>query len=162
MSSVAKPVIVVVVCIVTCLWALPARGEEAADFSGTWKVNVEKSDFGPMPKPKSTTMKIEHKEPAIKWFMPLIDQEGNESRTESTAAIDGKEHPFKEGPFTHTHSFRRISPSTIEYVTRSSDGKTIGTGTWTISKDGKVLTQKANTTDMNADPLTVTQVFEKQ
>jgi len=160
MNSVAK--VVVVVCCLGWLRDLPASAEEATDLSGTWKVNVEKSDFGPMPKPKSTTMKIEHKEPAIKWFMPLTDQEGNESRTESTAAIDGKEYSYKEGSFTHTQAFKRVSPSTIEYVAESSDGETIGTGTWTISKDGKVLTQKANTKDMNAEPLTVTVVFEKQ
>jgi hypothetical protein len=161
MNSVTKPVIVVAISLVY-LWALPVNAEEVADLSGTWKVNVEQSDFGPMPRPKSTTMRIEHKEPAIKWFMPLIDQNGNESRTESIAAIDGKEYPYKEGPFTHTQVFKRTSSSTIEYIAKSSDGRTIGSGTWTISKDGKVLTQKANTRDMNADPLTVTVVFEKQ
>ena len=76
--------------------------------------------------------------------------------------IDGKQRPFTEGAITQTQSFKRVSASVIEYVGKSTEGETLGTGTWTISKDRKVLTQKANTRDMNAKPLTVTVVFEKQ
>ena len=162
MNSVAKPVVVVVVCIVSCLWGLPVKAEEAADLSGTWKLNVEKSDYGNMPKPKgSFTMKIEHTEPTLNWSRSGTDETGNFS-SEFTTVIDGKQRPFTEGAITQTQSFKRVSASVIEYVGKSTEGETLGTGTWTISKDGKVLTQKANTRDMNARPLTVTVVFEKQ
>jgi hypothetical protein len=162
MNSVAKPVIIVVVCIASCLWALPVKAEEVANLSGTWKLNVEKSDYGNMPKPKGTfTMKIEHTDPTLKWSRSGTDETGDFS-SEFTTVIDGKQRPFTEGPVTQTQSFKRVSASVIEYVGKSTEGDTLGTGTWMISKDGKVLTQKANTRDMNAKQLTVTVVFEKQ
>ena len=135
---------------------------EALDLSGTWKLNAEKSDFGNMPKPTvNVVMKIEHNEPGIKWTSPSFSQKG-ESTCESIGAIDGKDYRLECGEFSSVQSFKRISPSVIKYVAKSTEGETIGTGTWTISEDRKVLTQKANTRDMNGEPLTVIQVFEKQ
>lgn len=44
----------------------PAATGPAPNLSGTWKLNVAKSDFGEFPPPDSRTEKIEHSEPAIK------------------------------------------------------------------------------------------------
>ena len=157
-----KTLILVAVLGLTGLWAMPVDAE-VLNLSGTWKLNVEKSDYGNMPKPdRSFTMKIEHSEPALKWSRTTTDDSGNENSFEFTTAIDGEQRPYTEGPVTQTQAFTRINPSVIEYVAKSTEGETIGTGTWTISKDRKVLTQKANTRDMNGQPLTVIQVFEKQ
>ena len=35
------------------------------NFSGEWKLNIEKSTFGPMPPPVSQVMKIEHSDPQM-------------------------------------------------------------------------------------------------
>ena len=35
------------------------------NFSGEWKLLVDKSDFGPAPAPKMQTLKIDHQEPAV-------------------------------------------------------------------------------------------------
>ena len=92
----------------------------------------------------------------------MTDDSGNENSFEFTTGIDGKQRSYTEGPLTQTQALMRITRSVIEYVAKSTEGETTGTGTWTISKDRKVLTQKANTRDMNGQPLTVIQVFEKQ
>src|ERR1044071_4349740 len=36
------------------------------NYSGTWKLNLAKSDYGPVPAPESQMYTIEHKEPSIK------------------------------------------------------------------------------------------------
>jgi len=160
--NIPKTLILAVVLIVIGLWTIPVKAE-VLNLSGTWKLNVEKSDYGNMPKPdRSFTMKIEHSEPNLKWSYTSTDDSGNENSFEFTTAIDGEQRPYTEGPITKTQAFTRISPSVIEYVDKGIEGETAGTGTWTISKDRKVLTQKANTRDMNEQPLTVIQVFEKQ
>lgn len=157
-----KALVLIVVFILAGLWTMSVNAE-VLNLSGTWKLNVDKSDFGNMPTPTVIVIiKIEHKEPNIKWSTPVFDQEGNKTSSDFTTVIDGKQRPYTEGPITKTQAFTRISPSAIEYVAKSTEGETIGTGTWTISKDRKVLTQKANTRDMNGQPLTVIQVFEKQ
>src|SRR5882724_4303407 len=46
---------------------LNAQGTKPAtpNFTGTWKLNIARSDFGPTPVPESLVDKIEHKEAAI-------------------------------------------------------------------------------------------------
>ena len=36
------------------------------NLSGTWTIDIAKSDFGPAPPPDSVVMVIDHKEPTIK------------------------------------------------------------------------------------------------
>ena len=42
------------------------QAQAKTDFSGTWKLNTGKSDFGPMPPPDSMTQKITHQDPSLK------------------------------------------------------------------------------------------------
>ena len=35
------------------------------DFSGEWKLNIDKSNFGPIPPPTSLTQTVDHKDPAL-------------------------------------------------------------------------------------------------
>ena len=42
------------------------QAQAKTDFSGTWKLNAGKSDFGPMPPPDSMTEKIAHQDPSLK------------------------------------------------------------------------------------------------
>ncbi len=62
----------------------------APDFSGSWKVNVGRSNFGAFPRPDKYTRMIDHKEPALK-----IEEAQASERGEWTAvmnlATDGKE-----------------------------------------------------------------------
>ena len=44
---------------------LAAQAQAATNFSGEWKLNVSKSDFGAMPAPDSRTDKIAHEDPDL-------------------------------------------------------------------------------------------------
>ncbi len=44
----------------------PSAGGAKPNYSGTWKLNAAKSDFGPIPGPDSRTDVIEHNDPALK------------------------------------------------------------------------------------------------
>jgi hypothetical protein len=158
-----KTLIIVALSIITSLRTTPVKAE-VLNLSGRWKLNIEKSDYGNMPKPdRGFTATIEHSEPDLKWSYTSTDDSGNENTFyEFTTAIDGKQRPYKEGPIIQTQAYTRISPSVIEYVAKSTEGETTGTGTWTISEDRKILIQIANTHDNTGQPLTVIQIFEKQ
>ncbi|MCL5743643.1 MAG: hypothetical protein M1541_06915, partial [Acidobacteria bacterium] len=52
---------VFLLAVAACL--LAARVEAKPNLSGTWKLNVTKSDFGPLPAPSARTDKIEHSDP---------------------------------------------------------------------------------------------------
>jgi hypothetical protein len=42
------------------------QGQAKSNFSGTWKLDTSKSDFGPLPSPDSMTETIVHKDPSLK------------------------------------------------------------------------------------------------
>ena len=45
--------------------SVAAVAADKPDFSGKWKLNTEKSDFGPMPKPEKADYVIAHKDPEL-------------------------------------------------------------------------------------------------
>ena len=70
--------------------ATPAMAAGKPDFSGDWKLNVEKSDFGPMPPPTSQTQKIDHKEPVLKITTAQSGMDGD-TTVDATYKTDGSE-----------------------------------------------------------------------
>src|SRR5881409_1675006 len=60
--------------------------------SGTWKLNLEKSDFGKGPKPQSIMVKVVHKEPAFKYSVTGTNAEGQPMNVEFDGAIDFNVH----------------------------------------------------------------------
>jgi hypothetical protein len=65
--------------------ALAAR----PDFSGEWKLNTAKSEFGPAPAPTSRTDKIVHKDPNLK-VTRIQSTNGGQGTSELTCTTDGK------------------------------------------------------------------------
>jgi len=47
-------------------WGL-LQAQAKPNFSGTWKLNAGKSNFGPMPAPETRTDKITHQDPDLKY-----------------------------------------------------------------------------------------------
>lgn len=68
----------------------PAMAAGKPDFTGEWKLNVDKSTFGPIPPPTSQTQKIDHKDPVIKITTAQNGMDG-EYTTDATYTTDGKE-----------------------------------------------------------------------
>jgi hypothetical protein len=81
--------------------AKPMPGQAASgdkpNFSGVWKLNVDKSDFGPLPGPDSETDTIEHNEPNIKLAVSQQSAQGKQEY-QLDLAINGKEQAIKMGP----------------------------------------------------------------
>src|SRR5882757_8054569 len=66
-----------------------ALAAEKPDFSGEYKLNAEKSDFGRLTKPSAFTRKIEHKEPNIHVISTFTGPSG-EVVTDVKYTTDGK------------------------------------------------------------------------
>jgi hypothetical protein len=73
--------------LVMAILASPAMPQGKPDFSGNWKIDVKKSDFGPLPSAPSYTRKVEHSDPRL----TLTEEHGigDESYTR-TYTTDGK------------------------------------------------------------------------
>ena len=60
------------------------------NLSGEWKINLAKSDYGPVPAPTSFVRKITHEDPKLLLKTTQVGQAG-EITTEVTWTTDGKE-----------------------------------------------------------------------
>jgi hypothetical protein len=60
------------------------------DFSGSWKMDADKSVFGPMPPPTSMSCKIDHKDPDLNIVQSQSGAQGDQTMT-FKYSTDGKE-----------------------------------------------------------------------
>lgn len=87
-----------VVC--TSLFAAgQGSGPGSGAAKGTWKLNVEKSDYGQQPKPKSMRLVVTDDTPAsVKWRATGTDSDGKPISESFAGPIDGKQHPVAGDP----------------------------------------------------------------
>jgi hypothetical protein len=140
-------------------------GQEAADMSGTWRLNIEKSSWGKHPKPSNGTISIEHREPSLKYSGQVAMGQGNETADQRSfqfnGTIDGKDYPVTGSPDQESASVRRVDRRTIESQRKGPDGKVIETGRTTISADGKRLTRSIKAMGPNGET-SWTEVYDRQ
>jgi hypothetical protein len=110
------------------------------NFSGAWKVNLAKSDFGPRPAPTSASSKIDHKDPNLKLAGTEVGEQG-ERTFEMNFSTDGAETTNQLGPLTMKSKARwEGNALLIESKTNRENGELAMKDKWTLSEDGKTLT----------------------
>jgi hypothetical protein len=132
---------------VAFLIALPlitVVAQQKPDFSGTWKLNVAKSDFGALPGPTSRTDVITHKEPLLSDNVTAEGAQGKQQYTVSYTT-DGKEAVNKIGPREIKSTLKWAGGNlviTAKFVFNEMD--VTSEATWALSSDGKTLTMSAH------------------
>lgn len=120
-------------------FGIPAAGAKP-NFTGNWKIDAGKTDFGPMPAPEKMERKIAHEDPSLKWSQTQSSPQG-EVTSEMAYTTDGKPATNRtprgettgaakwDGDVLAINSKREVQGMEITQAER-----------WTLSKDGKVLT----------------------
>jgi hypothetical protein len=121
------------------LCAAPLFSQAKPDFTGTWKLNLQKSSFGDDPAPDSLTVVVEHKNNIFKY---TADGESNGQPFEQQleVPVDGKEHP---GPADSpgTMMMKWDGPA-IVFEMKTDDGEVVARGTLELAADGKTITRE--------------------
>lgn len=152
------------------LLATVASAAGKPDFSGFWKLNKEKSDYGQMPVPDNYAMVIDHKDPALNLVITLTNPMGDQ-KTESKLKTDGSQNVQTGGRITLTST---ITWDGAVMVVKTLRSMSIGNGPdgspqkmdvpgeerWQLSPDGKTLTIDIKMTGPQGE-LTVKRVLEK-
>jgi len=118
-----------------------ALAADKPDFSGDWKMDADKSVFGPMPPPTSMTRKIDHKDPEISVTEARSGPQGDMNTTmkyssdgkETTNSLMGndvKSTAAWEGKILVVKSNLDAGGTQIKFTSKYS-----------LSDDGKTLTQ---------------------
>lgn len=141
------------------LTILPAA--DHPNFTGTWKMDSEHSDFGQIPMPAAFARKVEHEDPKVHVVTTFTTPNG-EAVTDVRYTTDGKENlnTVRGSEWTSTMTWDGAS---LELVSkRKLNGTELSTKErWTLTNNGKVLTVVNNTT-MPDKQITFTVVLNKE
>lgn len=143
--------------------ALPgsvALAAERPDFSGRWKLNLTKSDFGERTLPRSSVLVVEHREPNLKISRTVETDQG---KLDSNVAYstDGQETTIQlpGGPEVKTTA-KWDGTALVIATRRSVDASDLTIRwRWTLSGDGKTLTTVRTLPHGDG---TQTEVYDKQ
>ena len=125
-----------------------ASAQAKPNFAGTWTMNLDKSDLGQMPKPKSQVETITQTADAITFAVAADRNEMGKQNYTFSAKLDGSETPFPTDVFPPDSPFKILSSkaewqgSALVITQKTSFQDAPGTLkiTYTLSEDGKVLT----------------------
>lgn len=124
--------------------ALTLPAADKPDFSGSWKLNAARSDFGPMPPPDKWDMVVEHKDPNLKIKTTMANAQMGERNDEAEYVTDGRETPVKETTAKVTWEGALIVFKTSRTVNMQGEKVEIKSEEkWSLSEDGKTLTVDA-------------------
>jgi hypothetical protein len=134
----------------------------AADNSvGTWKLNMEKSQFTPSPPVKSLIVTREASDNGIKVTTTGERADGTPVNGSYTAKYDGKEYPVTGAPYD-TIAIKQTDANAFTATQKHSGTKYKTTVRSVISKDGKTMTNSVSGTNADGIPIRYTMVYEKQ
>jgi len=130
--------------------------------SGTWKLNLAKSNFSPGPPPRSQTLTYETVGQGFRATNEGIDAQGNPTKgIFGVYLYDGKSYPVTGVPDFDASSYKVVNESTVE-MTRTKAGKVVQTQTRVMSADGKTLTFTGTGTNANGQQINNIAVYDKQ
>lgn len=147
------------------LIALPvasAFAQQKPDFSGTWKMNAAKTDFGALQGPDSRTDVITHKEPSL---TDDVTADGGQGKQQYTVkyTTDGKEVTNQIGPREVKSTLKwEGSNLVISSKFTYNDAEVNTRATWALSADGKTLTISIHLASSTLGETDQTVIFEKQ
>jgi len=131
------------------------------NFSGEWKMNSAKSDFGQWPPPSSIVQKITHEEPSIKVVSTWSGDQGDMT-LDLAYTTDGKECK-NSSPMGESTSTLKWDGDALVIETKADfqGNEATITSRWTLSEDGKTMTDKAHFgKSMGEGDMTI--VYDKQ
>ena len=137
----------------------PLGAQQTPNFSGNWKINQVKSNFGPVPAPDTFTRKIVQTDSSIN-----IDEEQATpiglQQTTRKMTTDGKESTFDVGG-ADVKATANWEGSVLLVVTKVDALGVTYNDRMSLSPDGKVLTSVVRL-DTPQGALDITVVFDKQ
>ena len=130
--------------LLAALLAAAAFAQSQPNFSGTWKVNVSKSDYGMMPPPDSRTDTIEHKGDTLNDKISAMNQQGKQDYT-LIFKTDGTETVNKVADRELKVTAKWNGPALVVTTKLNLQGADIEIkSNWTLSADGATITQAAH------------------
>lgn len=126
---------------VSALFVISAALWAADPFAGTWKLNVEKSDFGNSSTAKSGSITYEATGTGYMYIAATIFGKDEVEHLQIPVEFDGTAHEGHLGNRKATFISKKIDDNSYEFVfTDKETGKVTQTFRYTVSPEGNTLT----------------------
>jgi hypothetical protein len=132
---------------------------------GTWKMNLTKSKFNPGPAPKSETLTITPQGEGAKYSFTGVAGDGSNIACSFTTNFDGMDSPTTGtcGIGMDTIAVKKVdSNADTITATAKKSGKVVSTVRDVVSKDGQHSTATLKGTNLQGQPTSATEVWDKQ
>jgi hypothetical protein len=136
-----------------------AVAADKPNFSGDWKMNTAKSNFGGLPAPSAVVRKVTHAEPSLVIVEDQTSDLGTQTATRKYTT-DGKETSFEANGAEVKGSAVWDGNAIVVNSTVDAIGVRF-TDRMTLSDDGRTLTSAVRITSPQGD-LDITIVFDRQ
>lgn len=136
-----------------------AAAADKPNFSGEWKMNAAKSNFGGLPAPSAVVRKVTHAEPSLVIVEDQTSDLGTQSATRKYTT-DGKETSFEANGAEVKGSAVWDGNAIVVNSTVDAIGVRF-TDRMTVSEDGRTLTSAVHIASPQGE-LDLTIVFDKQ
>src|SRR5262245_41475371 len=146
---------------VVCVSVLTTTVLAADNFSGTLKLNLQKSQYTPGPPPRSLTSKVEVMGDTINFTFDGYDSNGASIiPDELSIKLDGKDYPIADDPNRDTVAMKKIDDYTTE-ETNKKGGKVTTITRTVYAKDGKSRTATTTGTSVDGQKISNTAFFDR-
>ena len=143
------------------LVAVRVSAEDVTPLAGTWRLNVEKSNFVSGPPAYSRVIcRIEPREDGLRVVYDMIGTRGGVTHWEWTGRVDGKDYALQGVEEVVTNAYSRIDDNTFSIVTKL-DGRPTSATRVVISPDRKIMTVVSPATNPQGQRVTNTAIYEK-
>jgi hypothetical protein len=138
---------------------LAAQSQAATNFSGEWKLNLAKTDYGPIAQylPEFMIRTIQHDDPAIHISTHQKGAQG-EVTTDLKYTTDGKQSENKDSKGTAKWDGDKL---VVDYVQVRNGAEVKAHEVWALSAEGKILTVNSHLTVPQGE-FDLVYVFDKQ
>lgn len=153
-----KHFFVAAVAAVCLMLASPATAKQ--DFSGTWKIVLDKSDFGPMPAPEKVEQVVEQKENDLKVNWTSVSQQGEMKLELNYSTEKETTNTFRNAPMKSTAKWEGETLVVVSKL-EVQGNEIVIQDTWSLSDEGKTLTMDRKLNTPQGD-IEMKQVFTKQ
>ncbi len=161
-SLARAPLLFAAACVWCLVSALPAFAQQQPNLSGTWKMNLEKSEFGGMAKPDSATYVLRHTGTKLE-----IDATQDGKKAHAEFITDGEERMMSSSPETETWVRAYWTGPVLVLESREkarpahASSGVKWTSRWSLSDDGKMMAVQKHFVTPNGE-LDQKLIFDKQ
>lgn len=139
----------------SCLAATPNP------FEGTWKLNPARSHFVPDKPPKEVTRTYHFDGDKVTMTIEGVRTDGSRIAARAQFRLDGKEYPYEGTSPLDTVSVVPKDDHTWHSTARKK-GQHLSQSTFTVSADGRTLTQQVRGKRSEGGAIDDVQVYERQ